>query len=93
MKMVEVHVFKKVRNNMEKGEIACYKQFLLFPKCFQEMCNADMENKGLFGKGLKCIFFFPQSYEDRELFVNEKYNRKANFQSKRSKYFTIFYGY
>ena len=23
---------------MEKGEIACYEQFLLFPQCFQEAC-------------------------------------------------------
>ena len=25
----------------EKGEIACYEQFLLFSQCFQKACNAD----------------------------------------------------
>ena len=27
---------KWVENTVGKGEIACYKQFLLFPQCFQE---------------------------------------------------------
>ena len=26
-----------------KGEIACYKQFLLFPLCFQKTCTADQD--------------------------------------------------
>ena len=26
----------------EKGEIARYEQFLLFPQCFQKTCTADM---------------------------------------------------
>ena len=29
------------RNTVGKGEIACYKQFLLFPQCFQKTCTAD----------------------------------------------------
>ena len=33
--------FKGVENIVEKGEIACYKQFLLFPQCFQKTCTAD----------------------------------------------------
>ena len=36
-----------------KGEIDCYKQFLLFPQCFQNSCTADMKNQGLFLKGLR----------------------------------------
>ena len=32
---------KKVENTVGKGEIACYKQFLLFPQCFQETSTAD----------------------------------------------------
>ena len=39
-------------NTVRKGETASYKQFLLFPQCFQNTCTAD---KGLFGKGLKDI--------------------------------------
>ena len=29
---------KRVENTVGKGEIACYKQFLLFPQCFQNAC-------------------------------------------------------
>ena len=32
---------KWLENTVEKGEIACYKQFLLFPQCFQKTCAAD----------------------------------------------------
>ena len=33
---------RRVENTAGKGEIACYGQFLLFPQCFQKVCNADM---------------------------------------------------
>ena len=29
---------KQVENTVRKGEIAHYKQFLLFPQCFQKAC-------------------------------------------------------
>ena len=32
---------KQVENNVGKGEIACYKQFLLFQQCFKKTCTAD----------------------------------------------------
>ena len=32
---------KQVEKTSEKGEIACYKQFFLFPECFQKTCTAD----------------------------------------------------
>ena len=32
---------KSVENTVGKGEIARYKQFLLFPQCFQKTCSAD----------------------------------------------------
>ena len=32
---------KWVENAVRKGEIARYKQFLLFPQCFQNTCAAD----------------------------------------------------
>ena len=38
---------------MEKGEIARYEQFLLFPQCFLKTYTADPENQGLFEKGLR----------------------------------------
>ena len=33
--------FKDVENTAGKGEIARYKQFLLFAPCFQKICTAD----------------------------------------------------
>ena len=33
---------REVENTVEKGEIAPYEQFLLFPQCFQNTCTADM---------------------------------------------------
>ena len=44
---------KWAENIVEKGEIAHYKQFLLFPKCFQKGCTA--ENKGLLGNELNIV--------------------------------------
>ena len=32
---------KEIENTWEKGEIALYEQFLLFPQCFQKTCTAD----------------------------------------------------
>ena len=32
---------KWIENTVGKGEIAFYKQFLLFPQCFQKNCTAD----------------------------------------------------
>ena len=32
---------KWLENSEGKGEIACYKQFLLFPQCFQKTCTAN----------------------------------------------------
>ena len=43
---------KWVENTVGKGEIACYKQFLLFQQCFQETRTSERENQGLFGKGV-----------------------------------------
>ena len=33
---------KWLENTVGKGEIARYEQFLLFPHCFQKVCNAKM---------------------------------------------------
>ena len=32
---------KRVENTVGEGEIACYKQFLLFPQCFLKTCTVD----------------------------------------------------
>ena len=33
---------RQVENTVGKGEVTGYKQFLLFPQCFQVICTADM---------------------------------------------------
>ena len=38
---------KRVENTVRKGEIAHYKQFLVFPVCFQMTCSADTFGKRL----------------------------------------------
>ena len=34
---------KAVENTVEKGEIARFEQFLLFPQCFQKACRPTAE--------------------------------------------------
>ena len=34
-------VFKQVENTVDKGEIAPYEQFLLYPQCFQKTSTSD----------------------------------------------------
>ena len=36
--MAEIIQYSKLENTVEKGEIANYKQILLFPHCFQKAC-------------------------------------------------------
>ena len=44
---------KWVENTVGKAEIACYKQFLFLPQCFQRTCTADMhiKTRACLGKG------------------------------------------
>ena len=43
---------KWVENTVGKGEIACYKQFLLFPQCFQKTCTErHIKTRACLGKG------------------------------------------
>ena len=37
----DVKLYKRVENIVEKGEIACYEQILLFPYCSQNTCITD----------------------------------------------------
>ena len=46
---------KWVENTFGKGEIARYKQFLLFPQCFQKTCTADTQKPGLFWERFKSL--------------------------------------
>ena len=43
---------KWVENTVEKGEIACYEQLLLFPQCFQnEFYCTHVKTRACLGKG------------------------------------------
>ena len=44
-----------VENIVRKGEIACYKQFLLFPRCFPQRYNLVRQNAVLMGNRLTLI--------------------------------------
>ena len=46
---------KWVKNTVGKGEIARYKQFILFPRCFQRHLIQTGKNLGSFGKGLSSL--------------------------------------
>ena len=45
---------EQVENTEGKGENACYKQFLLFPHCFQKICTEDKQRQGSVWKRVKC---------------------------------------
>ena len=42
---------KRVENTVGKGEIARYKQFLLFPRCFQKPQLQTRKSRACLGKG------------------------------------------
>ena len=46
---------KRVENTVGKGEIAGYKQFLLFPQCFQKACFPGASKDVILGNGLKQV--------------------------------------
>ena len=43
---------EQVESTMGKGEIARYKQFLLFPQCFQSLYCRHVKTRACLGKGL-----------------------------------------
>ena len=51
-----------VEKTVGKGEIACNKQFLLFPQCFQGLVLQTGKNKGLLGRGLTLLQTSPGFY-------------------------------
>ena len=43
---------KQVENNVEKGEIVRFEQYLLFPQCFQKhLCCKHVKTRACLGKG------------------------------------------
>ena len=48
-------VSKRVENVVGNGEIACYEQYLFFPKCFQKTCTTDTKKEKLLWEKVKDI--------------------------------------
>ena len=48
---------KWLENTQGKGEIACYKQFLLFPQCFQDLYCRHLKTMVCLGKGYTYLIF------------------------------------
>ena len=46
-----------VENIVGNGEIACYKQFLLFPQCFKSPLLLMSQNEYLWSKGLITLLY------------------------------------
>ena len=44
-------ISKNVENTVVKGEIACNKQFLLFPQFSEELCSRHVKTRACLGKG------------------------------------------
>ena len=44
----------RIENIVRKGEIACYKQFLLSLRCFHSYVSLVRQNGALCGNGLIC---------------------------------------
>ena len=45
------------KNTVGRGEIACFKQFLLFQQCFQKTCPEDMKKQGFVWERVNIIHF------------------------------------
>ena len=48
-------LFKWVENTVGEGEIACNKQFLLFPQCFQKACFPGASKGVIVLEWVKCF--------------------------------------
>ena len=71
-----VSSFDRVENIVEKGEIAHYEQFLLFPQCFQKACFPGA-SKGVVvwewvkSSNYRSIFVFHSSYHTKIWFAGQ----------------------
>ena len=50
-----IKLLKPFENNVGKGEIARYKQFLLFPQCFQKACFPGVSKRVIVWELLKLV--------------------------------------
>ena len=75
---------KRLENTVERGEIAHYKRFLLFPQCFQKSLLQTRKNKDLFGIGLtdRVISWWSMTHMCFLAFSHQ-YHHKFSFQSHR----------
>ena len=50
-----IHLSDQVENIVGEGEIAHYKQLLLFPQCFQKLSSVDVSKLYLWSKELRLL--------------------------------------
>ena len=60
-------------NTVAKGEIACYKQFLLFPQCFQKACFLEVSKGVIVWEWVKAGGLLLQVVSNTGLTVLESY--------------------
>ena len=74
----------RVEKILSKGEIASYKQFLLFSQCFQQLYISSESNVALCGNGLRPpavryhFYYFPGVVSEYRLYCicNDCYYKK-----------------
>ena len=62
-----------VENYVEKEEIVCHEQFLLFPQCFQKLSVVDESNEYLWSEGLICCSKLVKELGFFNPFPNDKF--------------------
>ena len=67
-----------VENTVGKAEIACYKQFLFFPQCFQKICTADTSKPGLVWDRVNLL---TQTFEYRRISLKTGHGKGSATQS------------
>ena len=53
-----------VENTVGKGEIAHYKQFLLFPQCFQKVCFPGASKGVIVGERVNSVIISSAAFEE-----------------------------
>ena len=71
-----------MENNVGKGEIARYEQFLLFPHCFQNTYAAEYEkNRAYSGKSSHEVLDFPLTCNQYPSYDNFNLTRSSKTKS------------
>ena len=64
---------KQVENTVGKGEIARYKQFLLFPQCFQKACFQGASKGVIVLEWVNSVPHYPKFYQPERIRVEKQH--------------------